>query len=197
MQLKSDRYTYIHTNANWLRCTISSLALRRSATTQPRYLIMTCWLKGVQRLWSCSGRHHLPITTHMLVGLIQTPSQSTRRPRNLFYLCDYMTSSNLVWISNELNAWWTFKHCISQLARLLKTILTQRVERSVYCKFMVLLFLLTASYGRRGSACSQDWGSNMSHLWFAVQIGAKWSYKTIVAAWGHYNQQFNILEIEE
>ena len=58
----------------------------------------------------------------------------------------------------------------------------RRVERSVYCKFMVLLFLLGASYSGRGSACSQDSGSDMGHLWFAVQIGAKWSYKTIVAA---------------
>ena len=104
---------------------------------------------------------------------------------------------NLVWISNELNARWTFKHGISQLASLLETILTRRVERSVYCKFMVLLFLLAASYGRRGSACSQDSSSNMGHLWFVVQIGAKWSYKTIVAAWVHYHQQFNILELEE
>ena len=49
----------------------------------------------------------------------------------------------------------------------------RHVERSVYCKFMVLLFLLAALYGRRGSACSQDSGSNMGHLWFVVQIGAK------------------------
>ena len=65
---------------------------------------------------------------------------------------------------------------ISQLARLLETILTRRVERSVYCKFIVLLFLLAASYGHRGSACLQDSGSNMGHLWFVVQIGSKWSY---------------------
>ena len=57
-----------------------------------------------------------------------------------------------------------------------------RVERSVYCKFIVLLFLLGDSYGGRGSACSQDSGSDMGYLWFVVQIGAKWSYKTIVAA---------------
>ena len=54
------------------------------------------------------------------------------------------------------------------------------VERSVYCKFIALLFLLAASYGGRGSACLQDSGSDMSHLWFVVQIGAKWSYKTII-----------------
>ena len=59
---------------------------------------------------------------------------------------------------------------------------TRRVERSVYCKFMVLLFPLAASYGGRDSACSQDSGSDMGHLWFVVQIWAKWSYKTIVTA---------------
>ena len=126
-----------------------------------------------------------------------TTQQSTRRPRNLFHQHDHVTSSNLVWISNKLNAWWTFKHCFSQIASLIKTILTRHVERSVYCKFMVLLFLLAASYGGRGSACLQDSGSDMGHLWFVVQIGAKWSYKTIVAAWVHYNQQYNILELEK
>ena len=80
--------------------------------------------------------------------------------------------SNMVWISNKLNARWTFKHCISQLASLIETILTRRVERSVYCKFMVLLFILAASYGGRGSTCSQDSGSGTGHFWFVVQIGA-------------------------
>ena len=56
------------------------------------------------------------------------------------------------------------------------------VERSVYCKFMVLLFLLAALYGGRGSAYSQDSGSDLGHLWFVVQIGAKWSYKMTIAA---------------
>ena len=60
---------------------------------------------------------------------------------------------------------------------------------------MVLLFLLAALYGGRGSAYSQDSGSDMGHLWFVVQIGAKWSYKTIVAV--HYNHQYNILNLEE
>ena len=59
---------------------------------------------------------------------------------------------------------------------------TRHVERSVYCKFMALLFPLAASYGGRGSTYSQDSGSDMGHLWFVVQIGAKWSYKTIVTA---------------
>ena len=67
----------------------------------------------------------------------------------------------------------------------------RRVERSVYCKFMVFLFLLAASYGDRGSAYSQDSSSDMGHLWFVVQIGAKWSYKTIVAVRVHYNQQYH------
>ena len=111
------------------------------------------------------------------------------RPQNLFH--GGVTSSNLVWISNELNAW---KHCISQLAGLIKTILMRHVERSVYCKFIALLFLLGALNGSRGSTGSQDSGSDVGHLWFVVQIWTKWSYKTIVAAWVHYNQQYNILK---
>ena len=57
----------------------------------------------------------------------------------------------------------------------------RRVERFVYCKFMVLLFLLAVSYGDGGSACLQDSGSDLGHFWFVVQIGAKWSYKTTIA----------------
>ena len=43
--------------------------------------------------------------------------QSTRRPRNLFHPRNRVTSSNFVWISNELNARPTFKHYlpVSQL----------------------------------------------------------------------------------
>ena len=37
----------------------------------------------------------------------------------------------------------------------------------------------------------------MGHLWFVVKIWAKWSYKTIITARVHYNQQYNILELEE
>ena len=51
--------------------------------------------------------------------------------------------------------------------------LTRRVRKSVYSKFIELL---AASCGGRGSAGSQDSGSNMDHLWFVVQIWAKWSY---------------------
>ena len=54
-----------------------------------------------------------------------------------------------------------FQTLIPQLLSLIETILPRRVERSVHCKFMVLLFLLAASYGRRGNACSQDSGLNM------------------------------------
>ena len=85
-------------------------------------------------------------------------------------------------------------HCISQLAGLIKTILIRCVERSVYCKFIVLLFLLGALNGSRGSTGPQDSGSDVGHLWFVVRIWAKWSYKTIVAAWVHYNKQYNILK---
>ena len=56
---------------------------------------------------------------------------STRRPQNLFQPRDHVMSSNLVWISNELDARWTFKHCFSQLASLIEMILTRRVERSI------------------------------------------------------------------
>ena len=59
---------------------------------------------------------------------------------------------------------------------------TRHVGRSVYSKFETLLFLLAASCGRRGSACSQDSDSNMGHLWFVIQIWTKWSYKTIFVA---------------
>ena len=55
---------------------------------------------------------------------------------------------------------------------------------------MVPLFLLAASHGGRGSACSQDSGSDMGHLWFVVQIVEKMSYKTIVTA---YYQQYQLL----
>ena len=122
--------------------------------------------------------------------------QSTRRPRNLFHPRNRVTSSNLVWISNELNARPTFKHCTSQSASFIETILTRCVGRSVYSKFIVLLFLLAGSCGGRGSAYSQDSGSNMAYLWFVVQIWAKWSYYTIFAAWVHYNQQYNIPKLE-
>ena len=150
-----------------------------------------CTLKGIYKQYAISVITHVWV----VISWVQT-LQSTRRPRNLFHPCNRVTSSNRVWISNELIARWTFKHCISQLASLVETILTRRVERSVYYKFMALLFLLVALYGGRGSACSQDSGSDMGHLWFVVQIGAKWSYKTIIAAWVHYNQQYNILELE-
>ena len=68
--------------------------------------------------------------------------------------------------------------------------------RSAYSTFIVQLFLLVASCGSRGSACSQDSGSNMGHLGF-VQIWAKWNYKTIFAAWVYYKQKYNILELEK
>ena len=60
-----------------------------------------------------------------------------------------------------------------------------RVRKSVYSKFIELLLLLAASCGGRGSAGSQDSDSDMAHLWFVVQIWAKWSYimyKTIFIA---------------
>ena len=134
--------------------------------------------------------HRTSFTSWVFPGLpVYTQTSKFTPPA---WLCDVIKSG-----MNKLNARWTFKHCISQLARLLKMILTRRVERPVYCKFMVLLFLLAPLYGHRGSACSQDSGSNMGHLRFVVQIGAKWSYNTVVAAWVHYNQQFNILELEE
>ena len=40
----------------------------------------------------------------------------------------------------------------------------RRVEISVYCKFMVLLFQLGALYGGRGSTCSQDSGSDIGKV---------------------------------
>ena len=125
------------------------------------------------------------------------PGQSTRRPRNLFHPRNRVTSSNLVWISNKLNAKSTFKRCISVLASLIEMILTWRVGRSVYSKYIVLPSLLAASCDGRDSACSQHSGSNMGHLWFTVQIWAKWSYKTIFTAWVHCYQQYNIPELEE
>ena len=77
------------------------------------------------------------------------------------------------------------------------TIITRCTGRFVYSKFIMLLFLLAASCDGRGSACSQDAGSNMGYLWFTVQIWAKWSYKTIFTAWVHYNQQYNILKLKK
>ena len=106
-------------------------------------------------------------------------------------------SSNLSWISNKLNAWSTLKRCISVLASLIETILTRRVERSVYSKYIALPSLLAASCDGRISACSHISGSNIGHLWFTVQIWAKWSYYTIFPAWVHYYQQYNIPELEE
>ena len=76
--------------------------------------------------------------------------------------------------------------------RFIETILAQRVGRFVYSKLIVLLFLLAASCVGRGSTCLQDSSSNMSHLWFVVQMWAKWSYNTISV---HYNQQYNILKL--
>ena len=76
-----------------------------------------------------------------------------------------------------------------KLASLIKTIPTRHVGRYVYSKFIALLYLLAALCDGRGITCSQDSGSNMGHLWFTVQIWAKWSYKTIFAAWVHYNKQ--------
>ena len=93
----------------------------------------------------------------------------------------HMTSSNLAWISNKLNTQSTFKRCISQLASLIEMILACWE----ICLLLVLLFLLTGLCCGRGRACSQDSGSNMTHLWFVVQIWAKWSYKTICAVWVH------------
>ena len=155
-------------------------------TNQKRFILSKrrwgCTWKRALRLRLCC-HSHIARTPHVTVNI----TQSACRP--LKFIHNRVTSPNLVWISNKLNAWWTFKHCISQLATLIETILTQRVERSVYCKLMVLLFLLAASYGIRGS--------DMGHLWFVVQIGAKWSYKTIIAAWVHYNHQYNILELEK
>ena len=117
-------------------------------------------------------------------------TQSTCRPWNFLHLRNCMRSLNLLWISNDLNGQWTFKHPISQLASLIKTILMVRVEKPVYCKFMPVLFPLAALCGGRGSACSQD--SGYVGLWYEYgQSGA------IVAAWVHYNQQHNILELEE
>ena len=104
-------------------------------------------------------------------------------------------SSNLAWISNKLNSWSIFKHCISQLASLIETILTRHVGKSVYSKFETLLFLVAASCGGRGSACSQDSDSNMGNLWFVIQIWTKWGYKTIFVAWIHYYQQYSILKL--
>ena len=77
------------------------------------------------------------------------------------------------------------------------TIITRCTGRFVYSKFIMLLFLLAASCDGRGSACSQDAGSNMGYLWFTVQIWAKWSYKTIFTVWVHYNQQYNILKLKK
>ena len=123
--------------------------------------------------------------------------QSTGRPWNSFHPLNGMMSSNLVWISNELNSWSIFKHWFSQLARLIETIFTRHVGRSDYFMFKTLLILLAASCGGRGSACSQDSDSNMGHLWFVIQIWTKWSYKTIFIAWIHYNQQYSILKLEK
>ena len=123
--------------------------------------------------------------------------QSTCGPQNLFHPHNHVTSPNLSWISNKLNARSTFKHCISVLAHLIETIFTQCAGRSVYSKYIALPSLLAASCDGRGRTCSQDSGSNMGHLWFVVQIWAKWSYKTIFPAWVHYNQQYNIPELEE
>ena len=52
----------------------------------------------------------------------------------------------------------------------------------------MLLFLLAASYGGRGSACLQDSGSDM------CQIGKGQSGATRRSLRVHYNQQYNILE---
>ena len=50
---------------------------------------------------------------------------------------------------------------------------------------MVLLFLLAASYGHRGSACSQDSGSNMGHLWFVELQDDRRSVSTLQSAVQH------------
>ena len=133
----------------------------------------------------------------MYTCLCESKEQSTRRPRNLFHPHNRVKSSNLASISNKLNARSTFKHCISVLASLIEMILTRRVGRSVYSKYIALPSLLATSCDGRGNACSQDSGSNMGHLWFIVQIWTKWTYKTIFTAWVCYYQQYNISELEE
>ena len=50
---------------------------------------------------------------------------------------------------------------------------------------MVFLFLLAASYGRRGIACSQDSGSNMGHLWFVELQDDRRSISTLQSAVQH------------
>ena len=107
---------------------------------------------------------------------------------------DHVMSSNLVWISDEFNARLTFMRCISQLAPWMEKILDVLGDLSIV-SFM--LFPLAVSCGDRHCACSRDSGSNMHYLWFVAQTGAEWSYKTIFAAWIHYNQQYNILLLED
>ena len=52
------------------------------------------------------------------------------------------------------------------LASLIGTILTRCVERSIYCMFIVPLFLLAASYGDEVTFAHKI---RMGRLWFAVQ----------------------------
>jgi len=54
------------------------------------------------------------------------------------------------------------------LASLIEMILTRRVGRSVYSKCLALPSLLAASCDGRGSACSQDSGSNIRYIKYLV-----------------------------
>ena len=98
----------------------------RQADRWQGYVLLCTW-----RPWFLHRNYFISSHVHLHVLLMHTSTlqtkmacchyqQSTRRPRNLFHLHDRVTSSKLVRISNELNARWTFKHWISQLASLLR-----------------------------------------------------------------------------
>ena len=76
--------------------------------------------------------------------------------------------------------------CIFLVSGLIKSLLTRRVRRSVYSKF-ISTAICGASWDGRGSACSQDSGPN---------FGPSLVHCTRQFSQHEYNQQYNILELE-
>ena len=99
-------------------------------------------------------------------------------------------SSNLVWISKR-------SMVNFQALYLPASKLSQESTYKACWEICLLYFCWVLHVVGGGSTCSQDWGTNMGHLWFVKYGQSGATRRSSQCKYIIYNQQYNILELRE